>query len=337
MNKVSLSLCLTLLASAFPAFASVTVTTPSNNAKVVSPFNLVAAASPCSSQTVTAMGYSLDSSSNTTIVNSTQVNAQVSASLGSHVLHVKSWGNQGASCVADVNITVMPSPLASVPSTAIAVNSIQNLSNWRADNDSATGSGTSTGTMSMVATPALSGSARQFYSTFTNYSGERYYVSWGADVSAHNFLYDGWIYLAAPVNGVANLELDMNQVTANGQTVIYGFQCDGWSKTWDYTENAGTPTNFSDVWINSTQPCNIQNWSANAWHHVQISYTRDDSGNVTYNAVWLDNVEQDLNITVPSSFALGWSSTLLTNFQVDGATTQSTSTAFLDNLTIYRW
>jgi hypothetical protein len=130
----------------------------------------------------------------------------------------------------------------------------------------------------------------------------------------------------------------MNQVMPNGQTVIFGFQCDDWSATWDYTANAGSPQQFSDVWLHSTAACNVQNWAANTWHHVQISYARDDAGDVTYKSVWLDNVEQDLNVTVPSAFAIGWSPALVTNFQVDGMTeAQGTVTAYVDELTVYRW
>jgi hypothetical protein len=41
---------------------------------------------------------------------------------------------------------------------------------------------------------------------------------------------------------------------------------------------------------------------------------------------------------VRSAFALGWAPTLLTNFQVDGSlSTSGTATAYLDDLTIYRW
>ena len=335
MKAISV-LGLALLVSAAPAFADVTVALPTNGSQVVSPFNLSAAATPCSSQPVSAMGYSLDSSSNTTIVNSTAVNAQVTAPLGSHVLHVKSWGNQGASCVTNVNITVVADPATLVPSSALAVRQIETLTNWRAAYDNGT-SGSATGTMALVASPALVGNARQFVTTYTNYGGERYYVTFGADTAAQNFLYDGWVYLANPSTGIANLELDMNQVTANGQTVIYGFQCDGWSGTWDYTANTGTPQAPVDQWIHSTATCNVNSWATDTWHHVQIAYSHDAAGNVTYKSVWLDGVQQDLNVTVPSSFALGWGSTLLTNFQVDGKTTSGAATAYLNNLTIYRW
>jgi hypothetical protein len=192
--------------------------------------------------------------------------------------------------------------------------------------------------MSLVNQPSLSGTARQFVTTTTNYGGERYSVLFGTDATATNFLYDGWIYLAGPTTGIANIEMDLNQVMPNGQTVIFGFQCDGWSGTWDYTANTGTPTKPVDTWQHSNQTCNPKNWTANAWHHVQISYSRDSAGNATYKTVWLDGNRQDLNVTVPAAFALGWGPALLTNFQVDGSSsTSSASTIYLDNLTIYRW
>jgi hypothetical protein len=82
----------------------------------------------------------------------------------------------------------------------------------------------------------------------------------------------------------------------------------------------------------------VANWSKDAWHHVQISYSRDDSGNVTYHSVWLDGAEQVINETVPSSFALGWQvGVVQTQFQMDGLGTSGSSTVYLDNLTISRW
>jgi hypothetical protein len=130
----------------------------------------------------------------------------------------------------------------------------------------------------------------------------------------------------------------MNQVMPNGQTVIFGFQCDGWSGTWDYTANQGTPEQPKDAWLHSKAACNPRQWSTNTWHHVQVSYSRDDSGNVTYKFVALDGVQSNLNVTVHSAYALGWAPTLLTNFQLDGILpTSGVATAYLDELTIYRW
>jgi hypothetical protein len=53
--------------------------------------------------------------------------------------------------------------------------------------------------------------------------------------------------------------------------------------------------------------------------------------------VVLDGIEQQINATVPSAFALGWAPTLLTNFQLDGSVVQGSSAVYIDQLTISRW
>jgi hypothetical protein len=339
-NLPTLSLLLATLA--IPAAAAVTVVNPANGAVVASPLDLSANASTCSSQNIAAMGYSLDNSTDTTIVYSSSVNAQVQAATGSHTLHVKAWGNQGAVCVTDVAISVQPvttvvTSAPVIPSSAVSVSSIQTLGNWKATADSGA-SGSASGVTTLGNSPSMSGNAREFATAYSNYGDERYSASFGDDTTSTNFLYDGWIYVAGPSSGVANVEMDMNQVMANSQTVIFGFQCDGWTGTWDYTANIGSPQSPVDTWLHSAASCNPHQWSANTWHHVQVSYSRDSAGNVTYKSVWFDSVESVINTTVPSAFALGWAPTLLTNFQVDGATAAGgSSTVYLDQLIIYRW
>jgi hypothetical protein len=284
------------------------------------------------------MGYSLDDSSNTTVVNGAQVTTQVPAQTGTHTLNVKAWGNAGAACNTSVavEVTDSSSPVNSlVPANATTVSSIQSLNNWQAKHDTAA-VGSSSGSMSVVSSPAMSGSARQFVTSFSGSGDELYNVNFGNDTAATNFFYDAWVYLTSSAANVANLEMDVNQVMPNGQTVLFGFQCDGYSSTWDYTKNAGTPTSPVDTWVHSGAACNVRSWSQNAWHHVQVSYSRDDSGNVTYNSVWLDGVQSDINATAPSAFALGWGPMLVTNFQVDGLGS-GTNTIYLDQLTVSRW
>ena len=332
------SAALILVTFAAPAFATVTVSSPANGAEVGSPFQLSANAASCSSQNTSAMGYSLDNSSDTTIVTGTSVQAQVVSANGAHTLHVKAWGDAGSACVTDVAITVEPSgAIAVIPSDAISAGNLQILSNWVAQHDTSA-AGSSSGVTSLVNSPSRSGNARKFVSNYSYYGNQRFDVSFGDDTVSTNFLYDAWVYLPYPSNSIANLEMDMNQVMSNGQTVIFGFQCDGWSGTWDYTANAGTPEKPVDTWLHSKAECNPRQWSTNTWHHLQVSYSRDDSGNVTYQSVWFDNTQSILNVTVPSAFALGWAPTLLTNFQLDGSlSTVGTGAAYLDDLTIYRW
>lgn len=331
----------------------VSVSQPTQGSTVASTFALGATSSSCSSQTVSAMGYSLDGSTSTAVVYGTAVSASVTAAAGAHVLHVKSWGNAGAGCDTDVDITVASGSTPSapsgsniapqggsgpyVPSNAVSVSNIQSLGGWIGIDDPGT-YGSAAGAMAMVASPSITGNAAEFYTTYTYYGGELYYATFGDDTSASNFVYDGWVYLTNSQGSIANVEMDMNQVMPNGQTVIFGFQCDGWNGTWDYTENAGTATSPVDHWVQSSAACNVQNWSQYAWHHIQVSYSRDGYGNVTYQSVWLDGNQQQINATVPSAFALGWGPTLLTNFQVDSfAAGWSSSTVYLDDLTISRW
>ena len=337
--------------SASPA-GGVSVSEPANNSTVSSLFALDANSTSCFSQAISAMGYSLDDSASTAIVYATSIAASVTAAAGAHVLHVKSWGNAGAACSTDVSISVSGSGSTTiggssaapsggsgpyVPSNAASVSNIQALGDWVSVFDSGT-YGSAAGAMAMVGSPSLSGNALELYTTYTYYGGERYYASFGDDTTSSNFVYDGWVYLDNSSGSIANLEMDVNQVMPNGETVIFGFQCDGWAGTWDYTENAGTPTAPVDHWVNSSAPCNARTWAQNTWHHVQVGYSRDDYGNVTYQSVWLDGNQQQINATVPSAFALGWAPTVVTNFQVGSiAPGASSSTVYLDNLTISRW
>src|SRR5665213_3178410 len=106
-----------------------------------------------------------------------------------------------------------------VPSNAVSVSSINTLSGWKEAHDTGT-PGSSSGTMSLVGSPTHSGSSREFVTHFSSSGGERYSVSFGDDTSSTNFLYDGWVYFASSASNIANLEMDLYQVIANGQTVI---------------------------------------------------------------------------------------------------------------------
>ena len=324
---------LALSASVTPLFA-ITVTTPSNGAPVTSPFSLVASTGACGSQPAVSMGYSLDYGS--TAIMPTSFSAMVIAGNGQHTLHVKCWGSSGASGVTDVNITVV-SASSAPPSGVVQANSIQTLPGWAWNNDPGT-PGAASGSSTLVSSPSLSGAARQYSMSFTNLGGEIYHTTFGADPIATHFVYVAHLWIKYPA-AIAVIEMDMNQVIANGNTVIYGVQCDGYSGTWDYTVNTGTTASPIDTWKHSNATCpRPSTWAPNTWHHIQIAYSRDGVGNVTYHSVVLDGVQSDFaGATGNSAFKLGWGSVLLTNFQIDGLGSSGSTTAYLDNLTVYRW
>lgn len=239
--------------------------------------------------------------------------------------------------VARADYSIVTSKGPSIPSNATKVSGVQLMPNWRIKHDSAT-PGTSSGVMTEVADPSLSGLAQRFDTTFTDGGGELYSLTYAKDPVPMNFVYDAEVYIEDG-SKIMNLEMDNNQVIPNGDTVIYAFQCAGASKTWEYSSNAGTPSQPSVKWLRSSAPCDPANWTSNAWHHVQISYSRDNVGNVTYHSVWLDGVESPINKTVNSDFRLGWAAgVLIANFQVDGLTgTDGSATLYLDNFNMYRW
>lgn len=258
---------------------------------------------------------------------------------GWHTLHVKVWNDQGGVCVTDISIDVTTASGATsvVPSSAVGVSAIQSLSDWTAIHDGGT-PGSSSGTMSMSSSPSLTGAARLFANQFNDFGGERYTAQFDDNTTSENFFYDAWVYIATNANGFSNLEFDLEQTMANGETVIMGFQCDSWSGTWDYAVNGGSPTSPNDTWLHSYAPCNVHSWGANQWHHVQIYFTHNSSGWVTYNSVWLDGNQQNLGFNVFSGYDLGWGPAIVTNFQIDGDSSGTTwGNVYLDEVTVYRW
>jgi hypothetical protein len=344
---LSLFCAVLALASAVPpALAQTIVTSPTNGQNVSSPFTLNMSASTCSSRPVTAVGYSLDNSGNTSSWYAQYINGPVGAPGGWHTLHVKVWNDWGGVCVTDVSINVSAAPSANVassggasviPSNAVKVSGIQAMGNWITIHDGGT-PGWSSGTMSLTSSPSVTGTARLFANEFNNFGGQRYSAQFDDNTSSQNFFYDTWVYIAGSADGFSNLEFDLNQTMPNGQTAIMGFQCDSWIQRWDYAVNGGSPTSPNDTWLHSYAPCNVHAWGTNQWHHVQIYFSRNDSGWVTYHSVWLDGNQQDLNFTVFSGYALGWAPAIVTNFQIDGNSSGTTwGNVYLDEITVYRW
>ncbi len=266
--------------------------------------------------------------------------------MGAHTVHVKASGDNGAVCVTDIDVNVAAASDASasadvfsdtslVPSNAVKNSNIQAIGHWDAKHDSGT-SGSSTGKTTLVGSPSHSGVTREFATNFKSKAGERYAVAFADNQSATNFLYDAWLYIKGSASHIANIEMDLNQTMTNGETVIFGMQCDGYNGRWDYTENLGSARHARGHWAASSASCNPHSWSVNKWHHVQISYSRNSSGHVTYHAVYFDGTKHTINHTVFAARSLGWGNSLSTNFQIDGLS-RGTATLYVDSLTISRW
>ncbi|MES2219409.1 MAG: hypothetical protein V4587_00395 [Acidobacteriota bacterium] len=329
-----------VLISTAPLFA-VSITSPSSGEHVSSPFTLIASSATCSSKSVTSIGYSLDSGGTTVFAGHAYLDTKVSASVGTHTVHVKAWNSSGSVCVTDVTIDVytatdnVAASTSVVPSSAVSVSNLESMS-WKASHDGAT-SGTASGKMSLVGSPSHSGVSRKFVTTYTHYGAERYSVIFGDNRTAKNFMWDGWVYLTSSSSHINNLEMDLNQTMTNGNTVIFGIQCNSPAGRWDYTENLGTARYPKGHWAHSAAACNFHHWGTYKWHHVQMEYSRTDTGMVTYKYVWLDGKRSTIGKTVFAARSLGWGSSLSINFQMDGNSGSGTATMYLDSLKLYRW
>lgn len=205
---------------------------------------------------------------------------------------------------------------------------------WEVGHDPGT-IGTSCGNTSLNSAITRDGQSRRFVTSWTGFGGELYHAYLGnthLDTVSTNFSYDTWAYFT-DLTHVQNIEMDMNQVLENGDTVIFGTQCNFPAGFWQFTTSILGGTH----WNTSSVPCSKAVWTANTWHHVVIQSHRDAIGTVFYDSVTFDGS------TVPfvgafgtSAFSLGWTphGTLLVNFQIDGDNTANGTTAYLDQFSV---
>jgi len=107
------------------------------------------------------MGYSLDNSTDTTVVTGELLTAQVASGTGTHTLHVQGVGQRGAVCVTDVAVNVAANT-SLIPSWATIVSSIQSLGNWDFHSRRRYWVDGQAAQMAMVSSPSVSGSSREF-------------------------------------------------------------------------------------------------------------------------------------------------------------------------------
>jgi hypothetical protein len=180
----------------------------------------------------------------------------------------------------------------------------------------------------------LYGPFRRFDVVWKGFGGERFHVNLGASEQKSlytTFTVDTWIYFNK-LASVNNIEIDLNQVIPNGDTVIFGMQCNFPRGVWQYTTNvSGQPH-----WNDSNVACSKKWWTGGLWHHVILKHHRDSAGNVAYDWVNFDTTTANfVGAFGPSNFSLGWEiGQQVANFQVDGDGTFSGTSALLNLFTI---
>lgn len=201
---------------------------------------------------------------------------------------------------------------------------------WLGEHDPAT-NGTALGATTYPVT--IGGrTARAFPSDYTNHGGMRYHCNYASDTTSHNFVYAGDLWFDDPTP-LAQMELDNNQVTADGKTYIFGAQCDANSGAWDITRQ-----DTACHWVTTAAKGSPKLWPAKTWLHFEIASHRDDAGNITYDAVHFNGLTRQIGITLPSARNIGWKKgDCLVNFQEGGAGASGSIYAYGSNMRIARW
>lgn len=201
--------------------------------------------------------------------------------------------------------------------------------------DAATG-GSASATSSLVASPSVSGQARQFNVVTGNHGGLRSSIYFGLDnldPTSTRWTYDTWFQISDNTQ-VQQLEFDFYQVVPNGDTIIHGYQCNFTTGKWQYTLRVG----LSDQWFDSNVTCTRPLITSGAWHHAIFQYHHDAAGVVTYDSITLDGtLTAVVGASGTGNYAIGYTPIGLTliQFQMNGASAGANSfTAYLDSTTV---
>ncbi len=230
-------------------------------------------------------------------------------------------------------LPALPASAVTIPSYAQSSGELTTSSHWIWGHDKGTPGSATASSHYPESNPSLDGKSRELAMSYTDRGGVRFSLTFGHNSSVTHFIYDVWVYIDDPTQ-LANLEMDMNQVMADGKTVLYSFQCSNYSHTWEYT----TVSVNKPHWHSSGVYCTPESWTPHAWHHVQIASQRNSSGNVTYDSVTFDGKVHAINKGGYSAIPLHWTAgDLNLNVQLDGAKSRGSVTMFVDKLVIYYW
>jgi len=331
-----LGICLAIAAPRANA-ANITVGSPVNGSNISSPVLIRAHNIGCNGLPPTAFGYSIDGSSGLvpgeTAFDIDDPNDPIAA--GTHTIYFKAWTTRGLCPVVSATFTVGATSVIGIPASAISSGDLDTSIGWYEGHDGGT-PGKSTGSTAYPVITTVYDDARQFNMTYSDRAGERWATYVGADTRSTHFVLDTYVLLPNP-SQVLNLEMDVDQTLANGNTVILGTQCSAVTTSWEYAWTVGP---HLDHWWSTNLPCNPQLWAANVWHHIQIGMHHDSKGVVTHDWVTLDGVTNTFaNGTRMSSHFAHWAPGVTnTQFQIEGSSPSTgTVTAYAHKLTIYRW
>lgn len=332
-----------LLAAALVSFSvaasaapHVTVTTPTNNSQVGSPFNLVANAT--SQYQIVGWHVYLDGNNVYAAGQTNSINTTINASAGSHQLVTRAWDGIGAYGDVWETITVTTSGgggggngLPNPPPGAIVFNKIENRSNWSICHQASCSGGSGDGGDWMAqfqGNPSMDGSSTEFYN-YGTWGNTLWTQKLGANNNVRNFLWDFYFYVddASQSYGQA-LEFDAFQFIG-GFNYMIGSQCDYGRGYWDtWNESAGH-------WIQTSIVCH--KFSPNTWHHIQWYMTTNPGAHqYTYHVLVVDGHSYTVNYTGTAKY-LAWGDNLGVQWQLDDNAQGGGYSEWIDDAKLTIW
>jgi hypothetical protein len=214
---------------------------------------------------------------------------------------------------------------------AATYSNIDQMSGWQSCSSCAGAGGTGpVAPFSMwqyVGSPSLDGRSAQFNLGGSHpYSNALWWKQLGANPGVSNFVYDLYYYIKNPTAPQA-LEFDVNQ-SLNGKKFIFGTECDfKWTHTWHVYNPA------SGQWIITSVPCSVP--AAYSWNHVTLSSHRNSNGSMTFVSVTVNGHTYYFNRTFwPQNSN---ARELNVAFQMDGNSSQTNYSVWLDRVTLTAW
>jgi hypothetical protein len=318
--------CATMLL-AVPAFAGVTVASPSNGSTVPSSVHVVASAS-ASSPIVAMRIYVDDTSVYLTYANS--IDTYIPLSSGGHYIVVQSWDSAGQIMKAPLAITVLATAPPPPPPNAKVFSNIDQMTGWescdRCSGVGGNGPTTPYWQAQFQTSPSLDGSSSQFFlGGSVPYASALWWKQLGGIDSVRFFRYDvDFFFTDAQAPGA--LEFDVNQ-SVNGRKYIFGTECDftgdrQW-RVWD----------FYQQWQPTGVPCTALN--PNVWHHLTWEFERTVDAHTHYIAVTVDGVRYPVNRYYQSGAVNARE--LNVAFQMDGNSAMTPYHVWLDRVQLAVW
>jgi len=333
LSVSALVVCFGLCCTCFASNPAVTILQPSNNASLDWPFTLQATC--LSSGTITGWDVYLDGNPtpyyrNTS--NSTSLDILVQASVGTHVLQAKCWAGS-INGFANVNVDVIGGGLIPMPpSTATEFLNLDDLplSDWQycaGPANKCSNVAPSSFSLTDTSSPSLDGNALAAFASGGKYWGILWYHHVGAQNSTSNFEVQ-WSFQVNSGASSQALEFDF-PLWSNGRDYYFGTQCNilGSSKVWQYwNPNTG-------AWVNTSIGCSL---STGTWHTLKWYGTVNRNNNTyVYSAMQIDN--QQYNIDATMDAPTSGSNDFTVQFQLDGNSSGSGYTEYVDEVSAWTW